>query len=65
MKAKIEELRKKMLPGDWQLVAKMLNIKPNNAFMTSKRPDSKRFPDVISAIEKIVESREILLNQSK
>ena len=58
---KIEELRKKMQIGDWELVGKILGIKAHNAYMSFLRPNCKRFPDVLAAIEKIVENREKLL----
>lgn len=57
---KREELRKKMLPGDWQLVGKMLGISAGNAFMTFTRSASKRYPSVVEAIEKVIENREQL-----
>jgi len=63
--SKTEELRKKMQIGDWGLVGKILGIKAHNAYMSFLRPTSKRFPDVVAAIEKIVENREKLLNNPK
>jgi len=62
---KREELRKKIQIGDWGLVGKILGIKAHNAYMSFLRPTSKRFPDVVAAIEKIVENREKLLNNPK
>ncbi|MCK9638571.1 MAG: hypothetical protein M0R39_01580 [Prolixibacteraceae bacterium] len=63
--SKTEELRKKMQIGDWGLVGKILGIKAHNAYMSFLRPGSKRFPDVVAAIEKVVENREILLTNPK
>ena len=63
--SKTEELRKKMQIGDWGLVGKILGIKAHNAYMSFLRPTSKRFPDVVAAIEKIVENREKLLTNPK
>ncbi len=51
--------------GDWGLVGKILGIKAHNAYMSFLRPTSKRFPDVVAAIEKVVESREKLLTNPK
>ncbi len=62
---KTEELKKKMQIGDWGLVGKILGIKAHNAYMSFLRPTSKRFPDVVAAIEKIVENREKLLTNPK
>jgi hypothetical protein len=58
---KTEELRKKMQVGDWGLVGKILGINAHNAYMSFLRPNCKRFPDVVAAIEKVVENREKLL----
>jgi hypothetical protein len=58
---KSEELKNKMIIGDWIVVANMLNISPKNARMSFSRPRSKRFADVLSAIEKVVENRDKLL----
>ncbi|MCL4483333.1 MAG: hypothetical protein M1445_12125 [Bacteroidetes bacterium] len=63
--SKTEELRKKMQIGDWGLVGKILGIKAHNAYMSFLRPNCKRFPDVVAAIEKIVENREKLLIHQK
>ena len=63
--SKREELRKKIQIGDWKLVGKILGIKTHNAYMSFLRPTSKRFPDVVAAIEKIVENREELLTNPK
>jgi hypothetical protein len=61
-----EELKNKMNCGDWIIVANMLNISPKNARMSFSRPSSKRFADIVSAIEKVVENREKLLtNKNK
>ena len=60
-----EELRKKMQIGDWGLVGKILGIKAHNAYMSFLRPNCKRFPDVVAAIEKVVEHREKLLTNPK
>ena len=60
-----EELRKKMQIGDWGLVGKILGIKAHNAYMSFLRPNCKRFPEVVAAIEKIVKSREKLLTNRK
>jgi hypothetical protein len=44
----------------------MLNISHKNARMSVSRPGSKRFADIVSAIEKVVETREKLLtNKNK
>lgn len=51
--------------GDWGLVGKILGIKAHNAYMSFLRPTSKRFPDVVAAIEKVVENREKLLTNPK
>lgn len=59
------ELRKKMQIGDWGLVGKILGIKAHNAYMSFLRPTSKRFPDVVAAIEKVVENREKLMINPK
>ena len=63
--SKTDELRKKMQIGDWGLVGKILGIKAHNAYMSFLRPNCKRFPDVVVAIEKVVENREKLLAQQK
>ena len=63
--SKTEELRKKMQIGDWGLVGKILGIKAHNAYMSFLRPNCKRFPDVVAAIEKVVEHREKLLTNPK
>jgi hypothetical protein len=63
--SKAEELRKKMQIGDWRLVGKILGIKAHNAYMSFSRPNCKRFPDVVAAIEKVVENREKLLIHRK
>jgi hypothetical protein len=63
---KSEELQNKMRSGDWIVVANMLNISPKNARMSFSRPGSKRFADIVSAIERVVENREKLLtNKTK
>jgi len=62
---KREELQKKMQIGDWGLVGKILGIKSHNAYMSFLRPTSKRFQDVVAAIEKVVENREKLLTDKK
>jgi hypothetical protein len=59
------DLRKKMQIGDWGLVGKILGIKAHNAYMSFLRPNCKRFPDVVAAIEKVVENREKLLTNPK
>lgn len=51
--------------GDWGLVGKILGIKAHNAYMSFLRPTSKRFQDVVAAIEKVVENREKLLTSPK
>jgi translation initiation factor 2 alpha subunit (eIF-2alpha) len=51
--------------GDWGLVGKILGIKSHNAYMSFLRPTSKRFQDVVAAIEKVVENREKLLTDKK
>ncbi len=59
------DLRKKMQIGDWGLVGKILGIKAHNAYMSFLRPNCKRFPDVVAAIEKVIENREKLLTNPK
>ena len=60
--SKSEELKKKMICGDWIVVGEMLGITAKNAQQSFTRPDSKRYTDILNAIEKVVKSREELLN---
>ena len=62
---KSEELKKKIVIGDWLVIAKMLNISPKNAQMSFLRPDSKRYPAIVEALEKLIKSREKLLTNAK
>lgn len=61
----IEELQKKIKSGDWIIVGVMLDISQKNAFISFGRPNSKRYPAIVEAIEKIVKSREDLLTNNK
>ena len=63
---KSEELKNKMRSGDWIIVANILNINSKNARMSFLRPGSKRFADIVTGIEKVVENREkLLINKNK
>jgi len=62
---KSEELKNKIVNGDWLMIAKMLNISPKNVQLSFLRPDSKRHPAVIKALEKVIKSREKLLTNTK
>jgi hypothetical protein len=60
---KREELKNKMSCGDWIVVANMLEISPINARMSFSRPRSKRFADIVSTIEKVVENSDVLYDK--
>jgi hypothetical protein len=60
--SKSEELKKKMICGDWIVIGKMLDITPKNAQQSFAREDSKRFPDIVKAIEEVIKKRDELLN---
>jgi len=62
---KIEELKNKMICGDWVVIGKMLNITAKNAQQTFTRPDSKRYEAVLNAVEMVIENREKLLTNPK
>ena len=49
--------------GDWIVVANMLKISHKNARMSFSRPGSKRFADIVSTIEKVVENRDVLYDK--
>ena len=57
---KNEEIKEKMICGDWIVVANMLNISPKNARMGFSRPNSKHYFDIVKTIEKIIKNREEL-----
>lgn len=63
--SKSDELKKKMICGDWIIVGKMLNITAKNARISFTRPESKRYSAIIEALEKIIKNREEILTNPK
>lgn len=56
-----EALEKKTV-GDWKTVGRLCGITPENAAITSKRPNAKKYNMVMDALVKAVEARENLVS---
>ncbi len=56
-----EEINEKKQKGDFLVAAKMLGINYGNARILWQRPNAKRYPQLETALVKIIESRERLI----
>ncbi|RKR83230.1 hypothetical protein BDD43_3433 [Mucilaginibacter gracilis] len=59
----IAEIKEKKQDGDMQTAARIVGITPANARQAFKRPDSKHHSAVVSALETLIITREILIEQ--
>lgn len=62
-KMKREEVNEKKQTGDMATAGKMIGVSREHANVIWSRPTSKRFPDLLEALTKIIESREKLMAQ--
>jgi hypothetical protein len=60
----ISEIKEKIKTGDIQTAAKMLGITPMNASKALVRVDSKHHESLVNALSKVIEMREMLINEA-
>lgn len=58
----LSELLTKKEYGDLKLVGKMLGITKDNASRLLNRPNAKRHTEAVTALARIVESRDVLVS---
>lgn len=59
------KLLEKKEHGDLKVIAAIMGITKFNAFNLLNRPRAKRHPEAIKALEKVIESRERLIEQCR
>jgi len=59
----LAEIITKKRDGDMQTAAEIVGITPANARQALKRPDSKHHKAVVSALETLIITRDILIQQ--
>lgn len=62
-KMKREEVNEKKQTGDMVIAGKMIGVSGVHANVIWARPSSKRYPELLEALSKIIESREKLMPQ--
>jgi len=59
------KLLEKKRHGDLKTIAAMMGITPFNAFNLLNRPRAKRHPEAMAALQRVIDTREQLIEQSK
>lgn len=64
MEIEKSKLFERKISGDLKLIAQMMGITQRYAFELLRRPTAKRHQEAVNALEKIIESRKLLITDN-